>query len=76
MIVPVKKELGLALKGKNQKNVVEDLEAWNEKVVLEMKTAIGTHRGHGVLWLHSWKRKRCQFLRKRKNTKVFTQSVI
>lgn len=26
MIVPVKKELGLALKGKNQKNVVEDLE--------------------------------------------------
>ncbi|GMI79808.1 hypothetical protein like AT1G29880 [Hibiscus trionum] len=39
VIAPVKKELGLAFKG-NQKNVVEALEAMNEKEALEMKAAL------------------------------------
>ncbi|PPD88209.1 hypothetical protein GOBAR_DD14847 [Gossypium barbadense] len=39
VIAPVKKELGLAFKG-SQKNVVEALEAMNEKEALEMKTAL------------------------------------
>ncbi|MBA0726732.1 hypothetical protein Golax_002540 [Gossypium laxum] len=39
VIAPVKKELGLAFKG-SQKNVVEALEAMNEKEALEMKAAL------------------------------------
>ncbi|XVF38854.1 hypothetical protein REPUB_Repub20aG0137900 [Reevesia pubescens] len=39
VIAPMKKELGLAFKG-NQKNVVEALEAMNEKEALEMKAAL------------------------------------
>lgn len=39
VIASVKKELGLAFKG-NQKNVVEALEAMNEKEALEMKAAL------------------------------------
>ncbi|XWS63478.1 hypothetical protein CRYUN_Cryun06bG0100900 [Craigia yunnanensis] len=39
VIAPVKKELGLAFKG-NQKNVVEALEAMNEKEALEMEAAL------------------------------------
>ncbi|CAK9320823.1 unnamed protein product [Citrullus colocynthis] len=39
VITPVKKELGLAFKG-SQKNVVEALEAMNEKEALEMKATL------------------------------------
>ncbi|KAE8686880.1 Glycine--tRNA ligase 1 [Hibiscus syriacus] len=39
VIAPVKKELGLAFKG-NQKNVVEALEAMDEKEALEMKASL------------------------------------
>ncbi|KAK9175000.1 hypothetical protein WN944_027004 [Citrus x changshan-huyou] len=39
VIAPVKKELGLAFKG-SQKNVVEALEAMNEKEAMEMKAAL------------------------------------
>ncbi|KAH0878824.1 hypothetical protein HID58_066218, partial [Brassica napus] len=39
VINPVKKELGLAFKG-NQKNVVESLEAMNEKEAMEMKASL------------------------------------
>ncbi|XP_010530803.1 PREDICTED: glycine--tRNA ligase, mitochondrial 1 [Tarenaya hassleriana] len=39
VIAPVKKELGLAFKG-TQKNVVEALEAMNEKEAMEMKAAL------------------------------------
>ncbi|XVE50019.1 hypothetical protein DITRI_Ditri01bG0128400 [Diplodiscus trichospermus] len=39
VIAPVKKELGLEFKG-NQKNVIEALEAMNEKEALEMKAAL------------------------------------
>ncbi|CAN1195619.1 Glycine--tRNA ligase, mitochondrial 1 [Linum perenne] len=41
VITPVKKELGLAFKG-NQKNIVEALEAMNEKEAMEMKAALET----------------------------------
>lgn len=39
VIAPVKKELGLAFKG-NQKNVVEALEAMNEKEAMDMKAEL------------------------------------
>ncbi|KAK9185120.1 hypothetical protein WN943_025473 [Citrus x changshan-huyou] len=81
VIAPVKKELGLAFKG-SQKNVVEALEAMNEKEAMEMKAALES-KGEVEFYVCTLGKNVCikknmliSKEKKKEHQRVFTPSVI
>ncbi|KAJ4720332.1 glycine--tRNA ligase, mitochondrial 1-like [Melia azedarach] len=82
VIAPVKKELGLAFKG-NQKNVVEALEAMDEKEAMEMKATLES-KGEVEFYVCTLGKNVCikknmvsiSKEKKKEHQRVFTPSVI